>query len=237
MFCLAAFATPVGDGNYVVSQGDCLESIAFNRGLLWQTIWNHPNNRSLRDARDNHNILLPGDRLFVPPLTPKSLDAATDMLHTYVRKGYQSRLRIQILEWVRSDSQSAEDDSVISRPRPKVPYVLVIDGQATSGDTDENGWIDQPISPGAQGGSLLLDPGMPQAYSRSIVLGGLDPLGASSGIGQRLANLGFLSDPSCSADSPEFQDALEGFQSVNNLNPTGKADDDTLAQLRQIHNS
>lgn len=232
-----ASATPVGDGNYVVSQGECLESIAFSRGLLWQTIWNHPNNTSIKNARGDPNILLPGDRLFVPELTTKSLDAATDTRHQYIRKGVPSRLRIRILEWVRSDSESSEDDSLVSRPRPQVPYVLVIDGQSRSGKTDGNGWIDEPIAPGAQGGTLFLNPGTPEAYSRPIVLGGLDPLNAASGICQRLANLGFLTSPSSSADSPEFQDALQAFQSAHNLTPTGKADDDTLAKLEQVHNS
>ncbi len=231
-----SFATPAGNGDYVVSEGECLESIAFNRRLLWQTIWNHPNNKSLKEARDR-NILLPGDRLFIPPVDPKSLDAATEVRHKYVRKGLQSRFRIQILEWVRSDSEDSDDDSVFSRPRPQVPYVLVIDGQSTSGTTDAEGWIDEPISPGAVGGSLTLDPGTPQAYSRSVVLGGLDPLDAASGICQRLANLGFLANPSCPSDSPEFQDALKAFQSANHLNPTGTADGDTLSRLQQIHNS
>src|SRR3982750_635578 len=81
---------PVGDGSYLVQQGDCLESIAFAHGLDWQTMWLAPENAVLRDAR-NANILLSGDRLFVPAIRPKSVDCATDKVHSFVRKGVPSR--------------------------------------------------------------------------------------------------------------------------------------------------
>jgi hypothetical protein len=94
--------SPLGNGSYVVQHGDCLESIAFTHGLLWQTIWNDPRNAELQTSRDP-NILLPGDRLFIPELKQKSTDCATDQLHTFERKGVNSRVRIHVLEWVLSN--------------------------------------------------------------------------------------------------------------------------------------
>ena len=66
-----SFATPVGDGNYVVQQGDCLESIGFARCMPWQEIWNHPKNAVLKSSGRTPNILLPGDQLYLPELETK----------------------------------------------------------------------------------------------------------------------------------------------------------------------
>ena len=57
---------PLGDGDYVVVEGDCMESIAADAGFLWTTIWNHPQNAALKKARVTPNVLLPGDRPVYP---------------------------------------------------------------------------------------------------------------------------------------------------------------------------
>ena len=52
--------------DYPVKQGDSLASIAFDHGLFWQSVWNHPNNARLKQQRGSPNILKPGDVVFVP---------------------------------------------------------------------------------------------------------------------------------------------------------------------------
>jgi hypothetical protein len=44
-------AEPAGDGNYRVQQGDCMQSIAATRGFLWETLWNLPENKQLKETR------------------------------------------------------------------------------------------------------------------------------------------------------------------------------------------
>src|SRR5580698_7288211 len=44
--------SPVGQGNYVVQPGDCMDSIAFGTGFLWTTLWDLPDNADLKSQRD-----------------------------------------------------------------------------------------------------------------------------------------------------------------------------------------
>jgi N-acetylmuramoyl-L-alanine amidase len=39
---------------YKVKPGDCVSSIAHRNGLFWETVWNHPENQSLKSERDSH---------------------------------------------------------------------------------------------------------------------------------------------------------------------------------------
>jgi hypothetical protein len=95
----------------------------------------------------------------------------------------------------------------------------------------------QAISPGAQSGKLIIEPGTGEAYEIPLVLGGLDPLNSASGVCQRLANLGFADRGGYAPDSQEFQDALRAFQAANGIDETGLADSITTAKLKDLHRS
>ena len=226
---------PVGKGAYVVKQGDCLESIAFAHGLWWRTIQDAPENEELERAR-GPNILLPGDRLFVPERTPKSVDCATDKRHRFELKGVPSQVRIRVLEWIPSDAPDVDPPAAAAaQPRADLPYVLEIDGRLFTGQTDGDGWIHHVISPGAKGGSLTLEPGTPGAQKMPIVLGGLDPIEENSGIRQRLANLGFAPGTEYDPESEATQAAVKAFQAASGLSLTGTVDDETRQRLRDVH--
>jgi hypothetical protein len=226
-------SAPIGDGNYSVQEGDCVESIAFKRRLEWQKVWNDPKNASLKEAGRDPNILLPGDRLYVPPVESKQVDAVTDKLHPFVLKGVPSRLHIRIVEWVEVEGS----EQMEARPRAAVPYVLVVDGKTFSGETDSDGWIDQVVSPAARQGKLTIEPGTDQACEFAVSVGGLDPIAAHSGTCQRLANLGFASSPDLQEDSDEFQGAVRAFQGANGLETTGTLDSSTRSKLGDVHGS
>lgn len=116
---------PVGDGEYEVQQGDCVESIAARYGHLWKTIWDHPKNAAVKSERRDPNVLLPGDRLHIPPLRIRELSKGSDSRHSFTRLGVPSKLVLKLAEWAshaqmsRSKRSLTEARSSMARPTAK----------------------------------------------------------------------------------------------------------------------
>ena len=68
--------------SHTVAEGDCLSSIAFDSGFIWQTIWWHSSNEALRERRNDPNVLYPGDVVKIPDPQEKEEDVALDRRHT-----------------------------------------------------------------------------------------------------------------------------------------------------------
>ena len=212
-------ASPIGQGNYVVRAGDCMESIAFEHGFLWQSLWDLPENAELKSKRDP-NILMPGDRVTIPAIRQREESAATDQCHTYVRKIANSLFQLRFLD----EHQE---------PRSGVPYLLTIDGKTTSGELDGGGKVSVQIPPNAKGGKIELQT-EPDPESYDLDFGHLDPDSTPDGLRARLNNLGFA----CSATGPwdeDLGDALKRFQLTRDLGPTGERDDNTRQALKRDH--
>ena len=214
---------PVGSGNYEVKQGDCIESIAMDHGLFWQTIWNHPDNLDLKNARKNPNVLREGDKVFVPDLRPKQESGATEQRHKFKRKGVPSKISIIL-----------KDEK--GQPRPNLDYVLEIDGQLSQGKTDAAGRLQHPIPPNAQRGKIIIGTG-PGKEEYALQLGHLDPITEISGVQARLKNLGFDCGQADGALNDETRQAIRNFQAKCNLQETGEPDQATRDKLQQEHGS
>src|SRR5687768_3491335 len=91
-------AQPVGNGDYIVKRGDTISSIADKHGHFWETIWNQPENAALKNARQHPEILLPGDRLTIPPLQLKKEKIKTLALHRFKRKGIPSKIEYTVVD-------------------------------------------------------------------------------------------------------------------------------------------
>lgn len=209
---------PAGAGDYTVRSGDCMESIAFQHGFFWQTLWEDPANTTLKQTRKNPNVLLAGDRLTIPPLRRKEVAGATEAHHRFRRKGVPGGIHLQIL---------AND-----RPRANERYTLEIDGRLFKGTTDKDGRLRHAIPPDAQRGRLVLESDQ-EEYP--LLLGCVDPIEEVSGAQVRLSNLGFDCGNTDGVLGPKTKSALRSFQKRHGLPQTGQPDEATRNKLVEVY--
>jgi N-acetylmuramoyl-L-alanine amidase len=217
----AGSVDPVGDGEYIVQQGECLASIAYERGFVWQTLWNHPGNAKLKAGRQDPKVLLPGDRVHIPPPRVQVKSCATDKRHRFVRKGVPEFLRIVLLD---SDG----------KPRANLPYTLMIEGKHESGMSDGAGMIEFRIPPNARDGELIVGKEAGAQHYR-LNLGSIDPPSTITGVQSRLNNLGFPCGEVNGDLAEQTVQALKEFQERYALPVTGAIDDKTRGALVREH--
>ena len=209
---------------YTVKDGDCISSIAFDAGLLPDTIWNHPSNAGLRQQRKQRNILLPGDQVVIPDRELREIPAPTDRRHRFVRKTISERLRIVVHD---------EEDKPFADKR----YLLTVDGAVMEGQTSGEGLVERVIPPNARAGSLVV--GNLEAdgcqYKFDLHLGGLNPIEDTTGVQQRLHNLGFECGKVDGVVGPKTAGAIAEFQRYWGLEITGELNDATRAKLADDH--
>ncbi len=205
-------------GMYEVQQGESIPSIAADSGLFWETVWNHPQNASLKAKRKTPNQLLPGDQVFIPDLRKKVESKGADASHKFKVKGVPAKIKMQL--------------KMLGQPRANEPYVLQIDDQLIKGNLDGDGKLEQFMPPNAKSGQLILGGGKEVIPLR---LHELNPIDDPSGIQQRLNNLGFL----CGSEDGQLDDqaaeAIKKFQSKFGLDATGEVDAATKAKLAEVH--
>ena len=225
--------------DYIVKPGDCTDSIAYEHGFFWETLWNHADNNELKTARNNPNVLLAGDRVAIPPLREKEETGATEKRHRFRRRGVPAKLRVRILKEALEEHQETGQNARPHEPRPRanIPYVLDIDGNFTSGKTNAEGWIEHSMPPNAKQARLILEPSTPNEVIMPFRLGHLDPVSEISGIQHRLNNMGFPCGPANGVLTPDTREALRRFQAQYGLRPTGEPDDATRAKLVESHAS
>lgn len=233
--------TTVGKGEYVVQPGDCLSSIAYSSGHFWETIWNDPVNAELKAKRRDPHLLLPGDRVEIPPLWTKEVAAATEKRHKFRLKGVPSVLRLQLMHeperrWeIDDDGQLVQpEESREDKPCANTRYILNVEGSCHEGMTDSEGRIQVKVSPAAKWATLILEPGTPKEEHIPLLIGALCPSNEMAGVKQRLANLGFECGERGADVTPAFEAALRGFQHKHGLEATGVADKTIVDQLIKL---
>ena len=213
---------------HVIRQGEHLAQIAARLGVDAETIWSHPDNRTLAELRRSPSILAPGDILFVPD-EPSTPTAAVVQRSTNAFNGRVPSVEVSL------KLRTGERPIRNQRVRVALPTPLEL-----SADADGMVTFEAPID--AEDLTIELVGSTTKLRAR---LGHLDPIELESGLRARLANLGYmLPDESplekC-AHGPRTRDDEEGrrrlhdallcFQKDNRLPETGVADDATREAL------
>jgi Putative peptidoglycan binding domain len=211
--------------DHIVTQGDCVASIAYEDGFHWETLWNHPSNAGLKAARKDPNVLAPGDVVHVPDRRDRVVERPTTQRHRFRLKNTPALLNVRLLK----------DD----RPRKNLRFVLEVDDvEVARGSTDDEGRIQHPpIPPDARMGLLRVTNELGELEVYSLALGHLDPIGTIAGVQGRLRSLGCFDGAPDGEDSPALADAVRRFQRNAGLPETGVVDDALRGQLEEAHGS
>jgi N-acetylmuramoyl-L-alanine amidase len=211
-----------------VTQGECLSSIARTYGFTdYLAIYNNPGNALLKRNRPNPNILYPGDTVFIPDKQQKQADRATSKMHVFQIPPPSCLLRLRLYD---------EDEQPYANKR----YVLEVDDNTYKGRTSPQGLIEQKISGDAATAKLELsldEDDEDDVLSVDLTLGYLDPIDQISGVQARLNNLGFSCGTIDGIAGAKTEQAVRRFQRDAGLEPTGKIDSQTCAQLTQCHDT
>lgn len=211
----------MGNTVHRVLAGECISSIANRYGFFWMTLWNLPENATLKNKRKNPNVLMPGDEVVVPDIRIREQEVATDAQHTFVRLGIPMQFRMQLLS--------------AGQPRSGVAYRFDIEGQSATGKTDSEGIVKLSIPPGTTTGTLWLKEGeTPEIYELSF--GELNPIEDVSGVQQRLNNLGYDCKVTKQLDEQTLV-ALSTFRAERQLADSDSIDDATRDALLEAHGS
>lgn len=214
---------------HTVKQGECMASIAKKHKFAdYRTIYDHGKNARLRTKRPNPNMLFPGDRVHVPDREEKDESRGTTETHTFEVPTYQVKLRLAILDRVRT-------------PYAGKQYELHLKGgQTLKGTTSDKGLIEETIPADVESATLWIKldddrlAGL-QEFECRLAIGHLDPVVTAEGVQARLNNLAFPCGAVDGMIGPLTAAALKGFQMAESIKESGRADSGTQNELRKLH--
>jgi Putative peptidoglycan binding domain len=203
---------------YVVRQGDFLTKLAYEMGFDPDAVWNDPKNASLKKSRTSFDVLCPGDVLYVPQSKPTSLPLTAGSTNNFTADVPLVDVTVTLM----NDGE----------PLKNATYHVALDGSDTviDGSTDGSGLLKLKVPLDCESVVVTLDE--PSIQYR-IRVGHMNPDNETSGIRQRLANLGYIDETGTSDEV--VADAVRQFQKDAGLPVTGTVDDDTRSALVGQH--
>ncbi|MFN0131015.1 MAG: peptidoglycan-binding protein [Phycisphaerales bacterium] len=212
--------------DHVVSQGECLSSIAWGYGFPdWKVIYNHSKNAAFKAKRPNPNLIYPGDVIHIPLPDKKDESCATGQRHRFKVTHHPTYLNIRLID---------SDDKPIADGK----FVLTIDTLTFDGKTDGNGYVKQKIPAWATVGKLTVWPDAKNTEAKhewQLLIGHLDPLPNLAAVQERLLNLGYDCGPVDGIDGPLTQAGVRAFQTDYNLLVDGIVGPQTGGKLEEVH--
>jgi N-acetylmuramoyl-L-alanine amidase len=207
---------------YTVKQGDHLFGIAEANGFHdYHILWDHPQNADLKKLRQNPNILLPGDQVFVPDPEIREESRPTNKKHSFEVNNQKLQLRLVL-------------EDIYEKPIAGAACDLMVEGEIHNLTTNGRGLIELEIPGKAKNGTLVVkaDQTPFRNVEIPIKIGSLDPIDTPSGQEARLENLGYFPGQD---DPVAFESAVEEFQCDNGLTVDGICGPATQAKLKQVY--
>lgn len=205
---------------YVVRQGEYLEKLAWIHGFDAAEVWGHEKNKELADRREDHNILAPGDLIYLPVKRDEGLPIEKGAVNRYVAKVPRMEVSLILRQGI--------------TPLANQPYeVRGLEDPTARGTTGDDGSLTLRVPVKTREIEIVL----PQfELSYPVRLGDLDPLAEDTGARMRLSNLGYLP----TTDGGQTAEALHAwavrrFQRDAGLAETGEIDEATRAELGRAH--
>jgi hypothetical protein len=203
-----------------VIAGDSVISLSDEHGFFAGTIWNYPENQEIRQLRPDMNVLMPGDVVVIPDLRERLEKRPTGAKYRFRRKGIPAMFRLQIFDQ--------------NLPRANQPFQLKAGTYAQSGQTDSKGIVSCFIPARALEGELRVGQGADEVVF-ALQFSHLEPLSETSGIQQRLTNLGYDCGPGTGEWNDQSRAALCAFQRNHGLKVTGECDAATRSRIEEVH--
>ena len=206
-------AAPVGNGQYIAQPGDCISSVAFKHGHFWETLWNDQRNAAIKESRKDPNVLLPGDRVYIPDKRKKEVSKPPEQTHRFRLKGVPAKFKLCL--------------QIDGQARANQKYKLKIGSKTIEGTTDAEGFLEAPLPPSIRSGELhVIDKHSTQILPLNF--GVLDPIDSELGAIQRLAQLGYeIND--------DAGPAIRKFQTDYELQQTGTINQETRDKLKEVY--
>lgn len=198
---------------YIIKQGDFLEKIAFKHGFTVDDVWNHPKNIEIRNLRQDHNVLAPGDIVFIPQKSAEHVAITNGAKNRYIAKVPKTNVAIEFFS--------------SSGPLANEPYTIHGVGSPITGATDSEGNMNACVPVTTDSFDVTFEN---IRHTVTILIGHIDPISEISGVRQRLIGLGLLSLNNVFDIDEEARmtsKAIERFQFEHGLLPTGSINDDT----------
>lgn len=216
---------------HIVVEGEHLAGIAAEQGLSGiEVILSHPENAELKKLRKNPNILLAGDRVFIPDPEPKEEVASTEKRTTFQLATGRLELHVKVND---QGFQPFKGDVEFKAGPVPIPM-------APKGDTFE-----APLDPRTKQAVLQFPISKTERARLPITVepGRLDPIETLSGQQQRLNNLGYFAGfVKTTATDPkkvdlQLQWAVEEFQCehMKREDVDGVLGKKTLAKLEEVY--
>jgi N-acetylmuramoyl-L-alanine amidase len=212
----------MGHKKYAVKQGDTIDSIAFEEGLLPDTIWDHPDNAGAKAKSRERSVLMPGDVLTIPDKHTRYDTVPSAKRHRYRRRGVPAVLELRLLEW--------------GEPRVGLHCTLEVEGRTVDCQTDPEGRIRQWVPPTARKARLIVH-GSGREQPREeyeIRIGHLTPKEDTAGAVARLINLDYLTEEGAE-DEEQRAAAVKSFQKDHGMKETGDLDRAVADKLEEVH--